>query len=340
VILLGIETSCDETAAAVVEEGTRVLSSVVSSQVAVHRPFGGVVPEVASRKHMEAVVPVVSEALAGAGIPLSRLEAVAVTQGPGLVGSLLVGFNFAKACALALGIPFVGIDHLAGHLHSALLGPEPPAFPFVALLVSGGHTALFHVKSPAEAVWLGQSRDDAAGEAFDKVAKALGLGYPGGVLIEALAEKGNPEAVRFPRPLLSPADFEFSFSGLKTAVIRHIRSHPETLEKDLPDIAAGFQEAAVDVLSAKLLKAADILGIPRVAVVGGVAANRRLRERISREARDRGYSVHIPAPGLCGDNAVMVAAAGHHALRGGRRGTMEDDVYSRTPSPAGATLRT
>ena len=331
--ILGIETSCDETAAAVVEDGSKILSSVIASQVAVHHLYGGVVPELASRKHIEAIVPVVNQALADAGMAPEQIDAIAVTQGPGLVGALLVGFCFAKSFAYALDIPWVGVDHLEGHLNSVFLQSPPPEFPFVALLASGGHTSLYLVTSHLETKCLGQTRDDAAGEAFDKVAKMLGLGYPGGKVISEMAEKGDPGRIDFPRPLLDNAAFDFSFSGLKTAVSRYIQALPDFSGR-IEDIAAAFQEAVVDVLSYKLMQAAKSHGCPRIALVGGVAANRRLRERISREAIEAGMTLFVPPIDLCGDNAAMIAAAGYHLVLSPDHGPGNSamDVYSRSPA--------
>jgi len=329
-IVLGIETSCDDTAAAVVLNGTSVLSSVVSSQVNVHHPYGGVVPELASRKHIEAIVPVVSQALARAGLQLSAVDALAVTRGPGLIGSLLVGFSFAKAFAYARGIHWVGVNHLEGHINSVFLESPPPAFPFVALLVSGGHTSLFHVTSHTAMELMGQTRDDAAGEAFDKVAKMLGLGYPGGGVIDRLARQGDPARISFPRTYLYKTDFDFSFSGLKTAVRRHILDHREHYQKQLPDVVAGFQEAVVDVLVFKAIRAAQTRSCGCLALVGGVAANSRLREKLRRDGERQGLSVHIPSLDLCGDNAAMIAAAGYHYLIEGFGANLGDDVFSRS----------
>ncbi|MEA1946332.1 MAG: tRNA (adenosine(37)-N6)-threonylcarbamoyltransferase complex transferase subunit TsaD [Thermodesulfobacteriota bacterium] len=328
-IILGIETSCDETAAAVVVDGIQILSSVVSSQIDVHHHYGGVVPELASRKHMEAIVPVVTEALAVSGMDSKQLDAIAVTQGPGLVGALLVGFCFAKSFAFALGIPWVGVNHLEGHINSVFLEENPPPFPFVALLASGGHTSIYHVTSHTRFDLVGQTRDDAAGEAFDKVSKMLGLGYPGGGVIDRLANKGNSKNIVFPRPFLDKSSFDFSFSGLKTAVRRYIQKNMDTYQEQIPDIAAGFQEAVVDVLSFKVIHAAMMKGCEHIAIVGGVAANNRLRERVRQEAGQKGLKVHIPCIELCGDNAAMIAAMGYHYLIAGTVSGLCDDVYSR-----------
>lgn len=325
--ILGIETSCDETAAAVVSGGRTVWSSVVASQTAVHHPYGGVVPELASRKHLEAISRVVFEAIELSGIPENRLDAVAATQGPGLIGALLVGFSFAKAYAYAKNLPCVGVNHLEGHIHSVFLEANFPEFPFVALLVSGGHTGIYHVASHTACERMGQTRDDAAGEAFDKVAKMLGLGYPGGVAIEEISRKGDPLRIRFPRPYLDKANFDFSFSGLKSAVRRHIETHD--FKENIADIVAGFQEAVADVLTFKLMQAALSRRCSRIAVVGGVAANSRLREKIQESAAEKGLSVFIPSLAFCGDNAAMIAAAGYHSLRAGHVCSLADDVYSK-----------
>jgi N6-L-threonylcarbamoyladenine synthase len=329
--VLGIESSCDETAAAVVEDGSRILSSVVASQVDVHHVYGGVVPELAARMHLESIAPVVEKALADADD--AAVDGIAVTQGPGLVGALLVGFCFAKGYAFARDLPCAGADHLAGHLYSALLADDPPPFPFVALLASGGHTGIYHVTSELEHRLLGQTRDDAAGEAYDKVAKMMGLGYPGGAVIDRLAHEGDSDKIPFTRPFLDKERFDFSFSGIKTAVSRHIQTNPVNSDKDKADIAAGFQAAVLDVLVYKLLHAARVTGCRHAAIAGGVAANRGLRERIAAEASDHGIQVHIPALSLCGDNAAMIAAIGFHLLRKGRTIDLDADVYSRCPRP-------
>lgn len=336
-IILGIETSCDETAAAVVADGTTILSSVVSSQAEVHHPYGGVVPELASRKHIEAIVPVVNEAIHKSGISPEKIDAIAVTRGPGLIGSLLIGFSFAKAYALVLDIPWTGVNHLKGHVNSVFLEPDPPPFPFVALLVSGGHTSIYHVISHTELRLMGQTRDDAAGEAFDKVAKMLGLGYPGGGVIDKLAKQGDPGKILFPRTYLNkepkhgaaPRLFDFSFSGLKTAVNRYIRTHADEYKEQTQDIAAGFQESVTEVLSYKIIHAAMEKKCDHIALVGGVAANNGLREKVRQDAEAKGISVHIPSFHLCGDNAAMIAAVGYHYIADGKVSDMDADVYSR-----------
>jgi N6-L-threonylcarbamoyladenine synthase len=327
--ILGIETSCDETAAAVVQDGSVILSSKVSSQIEVHHRYGGVVPELASRKHIEAIVPVVKEAIRDSGIKTSEINAIAATRGPGLVGALLVGFSFAKSYAYALDIPLIGVNHLEGHINSVFLEPQAPPFPFVALLVSGGHTALYYVTSHTAIELMGQTRDDAVGEAFDKVAKLLGLGYPGGGVIDTLSKEGDPDKITFTRPYLNKADFDFSFSGIKTAVSHYVAKHRSDYKARMADIAAGFQAAVVEVLAYKLINAALKKGCEHIAVVGGVAANNGLRRKVRRDAAARDLKVHIPSVQLCGDNAAMIAAAGFHYLNAGMRGSLNDDVFSR-----------
>jgi len=332
--VLGIESSCDETAAAVVEDGRKVLSTVVASQVKVHHRYGGVVPELASRAHIEKITGVVKQAIEAAGIDKTAIDAVAATQGPGLVGALLVGFSFSKAFAYGLGLPFAGINHLEGHIHSVFLTANPPPFPFVALLASGGHTSIYEVQRCSGMTLLGQTLDDAAGEAYDKVSKMLGLGYPGGEIIDRMAAAGDPGRIVFPRSYLDRERFDFSFSGIKTAVKRYIEDHPESRTDQVTDIAAGFQEAVVDVLAEKLMRAAAARRCRHVAVVGGVAANRRLRERLGEEADRLDLYLHIPPVSLCGDNAAMIAAAAYHRLQAGQREGLDADVYSRVKAPS------
>ena len=337
-IILGIETSCDETAAAVVEDGRRILSSVVASQVDVHHEYGGVVPEIAARKHIEAIVPVVDSAMSESGISLSAIDAVAVTQGPGLVGALLVGFSFAKALAFGRGIPYVGVNHLEGHITSAFLSDNPPEFPYVTLLVSGGHTSIYHVTSHTDFQLMGQTRDDAVGEAYDKVSKMLDLGYPGGRVIDELAKQGDPLRIPFTRAWLDKSTFDFSFSGIKSAARRYIADNPDYREH-IPDIVAGFQESAVDVLVYKLIHAALEKKCRHISIVGGVAANSRLRAVAMERGSKKGLSVHIPPMDLCGDNAAMIAASGYHLFVNGKVSNLDDDVYSRTKSPVGVKHR-
>jgi N6-L-threonylcarbamoyladenine synthase len=310
-LVLGIETSCDETAAAVVAGGVEVRSSVVSSQIDLHARFGGVVPEIASRAHVELLTPVVAEALVESGIEGTDVDAVAATYGPGLVGSLLVGLAGAKALALVWDVPFVAVNHLEAHLYSPVV--EDPALepPLVALLVSGGHTMVVHMKGHGRYRVLGSTVDDAAGEAFDKVARFLGLGYPGGPAIDRLAITGDPTAIDFPRAMPGPG-FDFSFSGLKTAVVTYVRAHPEVATED---VAASFQQAVVDVLVDKTRRAARETGVPTVCLGGGVAANSALREQFLDACTEDGLAGFLPSRSMCTDNAAMVAAAGWWRLR-------------------------
>lgn len=311
--VLAIETSCDETAAAVVEDGRHVLSSVVSSQTDIHADFGGVVPEIASRAHLDLLTPVVSQALSRAATAPAELSAVAATIGPGLIGSLLVGVSAAKAYAWSWGVPFVGVNHMEGHLHAAFLEDPALTLPAVVLLVSGGHTMLICMQDRAsgEYTLLGQTIDDAAGEAFDKVARFLGLGYPGGPAIERLSRHGSPDAIAFPRGLAGNG-YDFSFSGLKTSVVRYVRANPGA---DLADVAASFQEAVVDVLVAKTRKAAAEMGAKAICIGGGVAANAALRERITQVCRDDGRAAFIPSRAMCTDNAAMIGATAWYRLQ-------------------------
>jgi N6-L-threonylcarbamoyladenine synthase len=316
-IVLAIETSCDETAAAVVRDGRDILSSVVSSQIAVHAAYGGVVPEIASRKHLEAISPVITQALCDAGLGMEAVEGVVVTRGPGLSGALLVGFSAAKAIAAARKIPFVGVHHIEGHLFAPFL-EQPVAFPFLALVVSGGHTHLYHVEGFGHYTTLGRTIDDAAGEAYDKCAKTMGMPYPGGALIDRMAQKGNPEAVRLPRPLLHDGTLNFSFSGLKTAVLQHVAKYPVTLpSQTADDLSASFQEAVCHVLAAKTEAAIRQTGAARLVVAGGVACNSGLRSRMSSLCKRLGVDLSIPGPSLCGDNAAMMAVPGDYYLSQG-----------------------
>ena len=327
-IVLGIESSCDETAAAVIKDGRIILSSIIASQVDVHHQYGGVVPEIASRMHVEAIVPVMDEAIKKAGIRLSDIGGVAATQGPGLIGALLVGFSFAKAFAFARSLPFVGVNHLEAHIYSLFLTEEPPEFPFIALVVSGGHTNIYHVVSPHHFELMGRTRDDAAGEAFDKVSKMLGLGYPGGPAIEALSRTQAPD-ITFPRTLLEKESFDFSFSGLKSAVARYIHDHDVSLDHEKARVAASFQKAVIDVLSKKLIHAALFKGCRRIGISGGVSANRTFSESLKKSAALHKIRIFTPGPALCGDNAAMVAARGYTLIQKGALTSLEEDVYSR-----------
>ncbi len=316
--VLGIETSCDETAAAVVVGGREVASSVVSSQVDLHARYGGVVPEVASRAHLDLLVPVVAQAFVEAGLsdrpgPSGEvgIDCVAATHGPGLAGALLVGVSAAKALSLAWGVPFVAVNHLEGHLYAPLIEQPDLELPVVVLLVSGGHTMLVHMVDHGRYRVLGSTVDDAAGEAFDKVARFLGLGYPGGPAVDEAATRGDPEAIHFPRPMLDDG-LAMSFSGLKTAVVNHVRRHPEACTAD---VAASFQEAVVDVLVVKALRAAREVGAGGLALGGGVAANSRLRARLADAAAEAGLGSFVPRRSMCTDNAAMIASAGWHRWR-------------------------
>jgi N6-L-threonylcarbamoyladenine synthase len=325
-LVLGIESSCDESAAAVVEGGRRIVSSVVATQDDLHGPFGGVVPEMASRRHLEVMAPVVGRALDEAGVSIRDLSGVAVTRGPGLMVSLLVGFNLAKGLARAAGLPLVGVDHLEAHIFSVLLAARPP-FPFVSLVVSGGHTNLYLVTGLGKYRLLGATRDDAAGEAFDKVAKLYGLGYPGGVVIERVAAGGDPHRLEFPRPMLHEPDLNFSFAGLKTAVVNFHRSDAGATPAAF--VAASFQAAVVEVLVEKSRRALKATGCTALSLGGGVAANSALREGLGQMAAEEGADLFLTPKSLCTDNAAMVAAVGTYRLMAGERLGPEDDAYSR-----------
>jgi N6-L-threonylcarbamoyladenine synthase len=324
-LLLALESSCDETAAAVVKDGRAVLSNVIASQISIHAEYGGVVPEIASRKHLESVSLVVEQALLEAGVGLDELEGVAVTQGPGLAGALLVGISVAKGLSLGRGIPLVGVNHIEGHLLAVFL-EAPVEFPFIALAVSGGHSHLYRVDGIGRYTTLGQTVDDAAGEAFDKVAKLIGLPYPGGVAIDRLAASGDPKAIKFPRPLINDGTFNFSFSGLKTAVLTHVTKFPESAGAGVHDLAASFQAAVCDVLTRKTAAAVAATGIKRVVVAGGVACNSGLRSYMGRFAAEKGVELSMPSPLLCSDNAAMIAVPGDFYLNAGFRSGFDLDA--------------
>jgi N6-L-threonylcarbamoyladenine synthase len=309
-LILGIDTSCDDTCAAVLRDDFEIVSSVVSSQDEVHSRFGGVVPELASRKHVENIIPIIDHALTSARVTLSDIDLIAVTRGPGLVGSLVVGVSAAKALSLARAIPLVGVNHLEGHIASSLLGSDRPVYPFVALVVSGGHTNLYIARHEGDYCLVGQTRDDAAGEAFDKVAKLLGLGYPGGRAIEEAAQRAGGTPVEFTRPYLKKGSSDFSFSGIKTAARNVVAAGAPLDESLVARIAAGFQEAVVDVLVEKTVELARRESIGTVVITGGVAANSRLREAMAQRALSSGITALLPPKQLCTDNAAMIAAAG------------------------------
>ncbi len=332
--VLGIESSCDETAAAIVDDGSRVLSDVVASQNEVHARYGGVVPELASRAHILNVVPVVQAALDRAGCTLEGIDGIAVTNAPGLVGALLVGLQTAKAMAWVTGLPLVGVHHLQGHLSAIFLEPEPPPLPHLALIVSGGHTSLVRVNDHGDIVELGRTRDDAAGEAFDKGAKLLGLGYPGGVVIDRLARTGDPKAVALPRSMLGGEHGDdFSFSGLKTALLHHVRAREVPEGQALADLCASYQAAIVEVLVRKTRRAARRERLAHVQICGGVAANSALRAGMLAAAAEDGFRIYIPPPARCTDNAAMIAAAGYHQLARGERAGLDLDASPNSPLP-------
>ncbi|MGQ9541575.1 MAG: tRNA (adenosine(37)-N6)-threonylcarbamoyltransferase complex transferase subunit TsaD [Armatimonadota bacterium] len=325
--VLGIETSCDETSVAVVRDGVEILSNLIASQVDIHALTGGVVPEVAARKHVERLSVLIQEALHQAGIGYGEIDLIAVTNRPGLVGALMVGVSAGKALAYALGKPIVAVHHLEGHIASNFLTAPDLRFPFVCLIVSGGHTDLHIVEGHGRRRRLGSTRDDAAGEAFDKAARLLGLGYPGGPVIDRTAKRGAPKAIAFPRAWLEEGSYDFSFSGLKTALLRYVQQAGDAL--NVADAAASFQEAVVEVLVNRAVRAAEEYGVPRIAVCGGVAANSRLKEAMSEEAGKRGYHLVVPPPVLCTDNAAMIASAGYfHYITFGASGIDFDTIAS------------
>jgi N6-L-threonylcarbamoyladenine synthase len=335
VLILGIDTSCDDTSASVVEDGRKIRSNSISNQTEIHKKYGGIVPELASRRHIEMIWPVVDEALQTAGFHLEELDGIAVCNGPGLIGSLLVGCSFAKAVCYATTKPLMAVNHLEGHIFSSFLEEPVPEFPFLALIVSGGHTSLYKVEAFGTYEELGRTRDDAAGEAYDKISKLLGLGYPGGPVIDRLAKEGNPKSIDFPRAYL-PDSFDFSFSGLKTAVLHYVKRHSVIRDQlsdtpgdrsenssfilppsSLPDIAASFQASVTDVLVRKTEWAIKKKWIRRVVLSGGVAANSELRKRMKAMGEERGVEIYIPSLSLCTDNAAMIAAAGYYHLIAG-----------------------
>jgi N6-L-threonylcarbamoyladenine synthase len=313
VLILSIESSCDETAAAVVENGRNVLSNVISTQIEIHKEFGGVVPEVASRKHIENISDVVDEALKNANVTSEQIDAVAVTYGPGLVGALLVGVNFAKGLAFAWQKPLIGVNHIEGHISANYIEDKNLEPPFICMVASGGHSHLVYVKDYGKYEILGVTRDDAAGEAFDKIARAIGLGYPGGPLVDKAAKSGNKDAIKFPRVIIDEETLDFSFSGLKSAVLNYIHNSEQKKEKVvIEDVAASFQEAVVEVLAMKTMKAAKKKDCKTVALAGGVASNSRLREILGLQCQEAGYKFTKPSPILCTDNAAMIGAAAYY----------------------------
>jgi N6-L-threonylcarbamoyladenine synthase len=332
--ILGLETSCDETAAGVVEDGRVILSNVIRTQFDLHGRYGGVVPELASRRHVEAILPTAQEALDRAGLAIDDLDGLAVTRGPGLVGSLLVGLNFAKAAALVTGLPVCGVDHLNAHMAAGLLDPDPPPYPWAGAVVSGGHTNLYVARGPLDLELKGRTRDDAAGEAYDKAAKFLGLGYPGGELIDDLAAAGDPERFFLPRPMLGRG-LDFSFSGLKTALVHlatdRFGSRPPE-GRDLSDLCASFQAAVIDVVIGKLRTLVELEQVRALVLAGGVAANRGLRRAAGDLAVDFGLRLVLPPTSLCTDNGAMIAALGFYELDRGGRLDLAADAYSRWPA--------
>ncbi|WP_041916988.1 tRNA (adenosine(37)-N6)-threonylcarbamoyltransferase complex transferase subunit TsaD [Desulfocapsa sulfexigens] len=330
-LTLGIESSCDDTAAAVLQDDCRLLSSVLTSQDSIHTRFGGVVPELASRNHLESIVPVVNEALARAEVNLKDIDLLAVTQGPGLIGSLLVGFSYAKALSYVSKIPCVGVDHMAGHILSVFLEEDKPEFPFIALIVSGGTSSIYRADSYTSFTLLGRTRDDAAGEAFDKVAKLLGFPYPGGPIISREAQSGTPDAIKFPRSWLEKDSLDFSFSGLKTAVLNHCNNEGQKKNPlQIADICASFQEAVVDILVEKTMLAATQQNIHTVVLGGGVSSNPRLRRHMEKRCQDEGNRLYVPRPAYCTDNGAMIAIAGVHQHRQNSHFSYDSDVYCRS----------
>ena len=323
-ILLGIESSCDETAAALVEDGRSILSSVIASQVEEHKIYGGVVPEIASRRHSEAIVGVVQEALSQAGKSLADLDSIAVTYAPGLIGALLVGVNFAKGLALSTGLPLIPVHHLRGHIASNYLSSPGLEPPFLCLVVSGGHSHIVQVEDYTKLKILGRTRDDAAGEAFDKAARAMGIPYPGGVEMDRIAEEGNPAAYKLPHPHVEGAPLDFSFSGLKTAVLNLLNNARQKGEEiSVPDLCASYRKAVVSCLTENFFQAAEMTGAKTLAAAGGVSANRLLRRELERLAGERGLPLYLPDKSLCGDNAAMIASQGYYEFLAGNTAGMD-----------------
>ncbi len=323
-ILLGIESSCDETAAALVEDGRTILSSVIASQVEEHKIYGGVVPEIASRRHSEAIVGVVQEALSQAGKSLADLDGIAVTYAPGLIGALLVGVNFAKGLALSTGLPLIPVHHLRGHIASNYLSSPGLEPPFLCLVVSGGHSHIVQVEDYTKLKILGRTRDDAAGEAFDKAARAMGIPYPGGVEMDRIAEEGNPNAYKLPHPHVEGAPLDFSFSGLKTAVLNLLNNARQKGEEiSVPDLCASYRRAVVSCLTENFFQAAEMTGAKTLAAAGGVSANRLLRRELERLAGERGLPLYLPDKSLCGDNAAMIASQGYYEFLAGNTAGMD-----------------
>ncbi|WP_405353607.1 tRNA (adenosine(37)-N6)-threonylcarbamoyltransferase complex transferase subunit TsaD [Ruminococcus sp.] len=316
--ILAIESSCDETAAAVVEDGRKVISSVVASQVEEHKLYGGVVPEIASRRHAEAIVPVVKSSLEQAGLTLKEIDALAVTYAPGLIGALLVGVNFAKGLSLSTGLPLVPTHHLRSHIASNYISNPELKPPFLCLVVSGGHSHIVMVEDYTKMRIIGKTRDDAAGEAFDKAARTMGMPYPGGIALDKVAEEGNPLAFKLPRPTVSGSEYDFSFSGLKTAVINLIHNSAQKgIELNKADVCASFRYAVVDCLKTNFLKAAEDLKVDKLVIAGGVSANRLLRSTLEEECKKRGLAFYMPEKSLCGDNAAMVGSQGYYEFLSG-----------------------